>query len=550
MPLRTHQEEFSQTIDGIIAGSKIKTVLCYVTPGGGKSSLPVIAGKLITAGKADALCWVVPRKELQNQGETVFMDPFFKSMFNVNLSIRSSTNEYDPCRGLNGFITTYNAIGTDKTRSVESEFFRKRYILVLDEYHHLEKGGVWEKALMSIVKKAEYIILLTGTLGRGDGSEISFTKYDRHGSPILDDSEDTKVIQYSRTLALSEQAILPIHFEFVDGKLAWRDKDENYVDITSFRRASLKENSAAIYTALHTDYAKQLLSKSVNHWLNHRTKNPNSKLLVVTDGIENARKHVATLKNSGIHAEIATSHDSATAQRNIRWFKKDLPALVTIAMAYEGMDVPAVTHLCCLTHIRSTEWIEQMLARAVRVDKNAGPYESQMAYVFAPTDKKFMSVVDRIKTEQLAQTKKKLFEQKSEKPMAQDLPGFAGKKQVVTPISGSVHGTEAIIPKKTFIPAIETPKDRELSYRKKISRHINAYCAMNRIKEEAFNSEIKLRIGKPRALMNMAELEQLWAILMDQYPLSIVRGTGRLPVSKKVTPVYPQTHGSYGFESF
>jgi len=52
-----------------------------------------------------------------------------------------------------------------------------------------------------------------------------------------------------------------------------------------------------------------------------------------------------------------------------------IDVLVTVAMAYEGLNIPAVSHIICLTRIRSAPWIEQMTARANRIDKNGGPYE-------------------------------------------------------------------------------------------------------------------------------------------------------------------------------
>src|SRR5689334_17598764 len=56
------------------------------------------------------------------------------------------------------------------------------------------------------------------------------------------------------------------------------------------------------------------------------------------------------------------------------------------AMAYEGMDCPEVTHVARLTHIRSRPWLEQMIARAVRVDPHAGDYVHQKATVYHPDD--------------------------------------------------------------------------------------------------------------------------------------------------------------------
>jgi len=40
--------------------------------------------------------------------------------------------------------------------------------------------------------------------------------------------------------------------------------------------------------------------------------------------------------------------------------------LVTVAMAYEGLDAPEVAVVAALTHIRSQPWLEQMTARNAR----------------------------------------------------------------------------------------------------------------------------------------------------------------------------------------
>ena len=69
-------------------------------------------------------------------------------------------------------------------------------------------------------------------------------------------------------------------------------------------------------------------------------------------------------------------------------------------MAYEGLDVPEVAVVAALTHIRSRPWLEQMVARATRVDPNAGPYESQRALVFHPDDPLFQRFRIRMETEQ------------------------------------------------------------------------------------------------------------------------------------------------------
>jgi hypothetical protein len=74
--------------------------------------------------------------------------------------------------------------------------------------------------------------------------------------------------------------------------------------------------------------------------------------------------------------------------------------LVTVAMAYEGLDVPEIAVVATLTHIRSRPWLEQMVARATRVDPQAGAYETQQALVFHPDDPLFAQFRRRMETEQ------------------------------------------------------------------------------------------------------------------------------------------------------
>ena len=69
-------------------------------------------------------------------------------------------------------------------------------------------------------------------------------------------------------------------------------------------------------------------------------------------------------------------------------------------MAYEGMDAPEVAVVAALTHIRSRPWLEQMIARATRVDPHAGAYESQSALVFHPDDPLFARFRHSIEAEQ------------------------------------------------------------------------------------------------------------------------------------------------------
>ena len=131
------------------------------------------------------------------------------------------------------------------------------------------------------------------------------------------------------------------------------------------------------------------------------------KLLVVAPDQAEARRYLALLRGwvpagqADTVARLATA-DTPGAHATLAAFRlqPEPSMLVTVAMAYEGLDAPEVTVVAALTHIRSRPWLEQMVARATRVDPHAGLYETQRALVFHPDDPLFAAFRRRMETEQ------------------------------------------------------------------------------------------------------------------------------------------------------
>jgi superfamily II DNA or RNA helicase len=528
-------------IDGIVAGSGIRDIIIKATPGAGKSSLPIIAGKLITADLADALCWVCPRMSLQDQAERNFIDPFFRDLFKHWLTIRASTNENNPCRGMNGFVTTYQAIGVDKEQTVLRDFMRKRYILILDEYHHAEaEDGSWTKALIPLYEQAAFRVLMSGTLSRGDGKKLAFTPYMETlgGSvPILEGNHETAVIEYTRADALDEKAILPINFIFAEGSAKWQKKSGKVVE-SDLSSAYGENGRHALYTALHTEYATELLTYAVNHWTNHRnTINRHAKLLVVAASIKYAKQYSDYLKNMGVNARIATSEDGPDAIKAIKAYKSNkVDILVSVNICYEGLDVPAISHIACLTNIRSYEWILQMAARGVRIDPNGGPYETQCAYVFAPSDQMYVDIKSQIEAEQIPFIEaKRNASRPSSGATTEDGGGFflTPAPGGITPLSSALLGKREMFLGKSPEPE-KTASEQEAELRQNIDDHIKAYCRQNRFKPQVLNFEVLEAMRKKRQDMTIKELEACLSFVKGRYPLTFIRGTGRRVATKAV----------------
>ena len=428
----------------------VRDILAAVTPGGGKSLLPVIAAApLLKAGNIDRVCWVVPRDTLRLQAEEAFADPSWRRALGHTLAVRAADNAPDPSRGMAGYITTYQAIAAAPDLHL-AEFRRHRTLLVLDEVHHLpaladidpataaqvssipdeDPASAWSRALLPLLECAALRLLLSGTLERADGRGILWLPY-RHGPKARTrevelDAPGWAVVGYSRAQALAEKAVLPITFGALDGEACWRDEEGTEVGPHRLAAGYPTETTRlTLFTALRTGFAEALLREAFLAIRDLRAQRRQErglaageaarglgKLLVVAPNQTTAKHYLSVLRSwmpaqSTVVAQLATadtpgSHEALAAFR----LRPEPSILVTVAMAYEGLDVPEVAVIAALTHIRSRPWLEQMVARASRVDLHAGPYETQRALVFHPDDPLFAQFRLRMETEQGTQARR------------------------------------------------------------------------------------------------------------------------------------------------
>jgi superfamily II DNA or RNA helicase len=48
---------------------------------------------------------------------------------------------------------------------------------VLDEVHRLKEGKSWHRAIEPLFEAAAFVLMMSGTLTRGDGNRIAFLPY-------------------------------------------------------------------------------------------------------------------------------------------------------------------------------------------------------------------------------------------------------------------------------------------------------------------------------------------------------------------------------------
>ena len=539
-----------------------------MTPGGGKSVLPLIAAaRLIEAGLADRVCWIVPRDSLRLQAEEAFADPNWRAALGHALSVRSAENAPDPCRGLGGYVTTYQAVAAAPDLHL-AEFRRRRYLLVVDEVHHLpaladadpsglapgQVGGdveaSWSKAILPLLELARVRLLLSGTLERADGRGILWLPYrqgPRTRTREVDlDAPGWAVVGYSRAAALAEKAVLPITFGALDGESRWLDEGRRPVGPHRLS-ASFDTTRQALFTALRTEFADALLDEALAATRRLRAERraklglaPGEparglgKLLVVAPDQENARRYLARVhgklpaRGRETEARIAVS-DAGDAHEALAAFRlQPQPSvLVTVAMAYEGLDAPETAVVAALTHIRSRPWLEQMVARATRVDPFAGAWEDQRALVYHPDDLLFRRFRERMETEQGTLAR----HAKGRRQPALPFPGEDGREAEpgIVPLASNALALrfETLAPGPDF--AARRPEARDAQddllgppsvLERKLRHRIGEMVATQVVEDEEglrlprgggnyhrLNAVLKRVLGKGRGEMGAAELD-------------------------------------------
>jgi superfamily II DNA or RNA helicase len=398
---RSFQVEMHDIVKRILLGDPVPpAIYADVTPGGGKSSLPPLLSLLIPR-VAEKLCWLAPRKALTFQGVESFEKPIFRQMFGHTGRMRVSTNQANPTRGEIAYTTTYNAV-REAPWLHEQEFKRHRYILVLDEPHHLWRDnhglGPDARAIQPLVAQAALCVFMSGTFERWDNKPIAYLPYKPVvGNKFALDFPEEWHVRYRRVDALHEKANVRLYFEGKEGSARWVNSKGEQIEALSFADENT-DIGIMLNVVLKTEYARQLLKDTAVHWQAHKRQWAKAKFLVVAPRIDVAKDYVKWLKTDhGIHAVVAHSHEPQEALDAIARFKdpRGLDVLVTVGMAYEGLDVPDITHLACLTRYRSKPWLYQCFARACRAvgGKQAG-------YIFAPDDPLMQEVIKAIELEQ------------------------------------------------------------------------------------------------------------------------------------------------------
>lgn len=446
---RPHQAGVRHIVDKLHSGGADQHhVILNVVPGGGKSACAPIMCQEMKARDIlpQQVIWVVPRLTLQEQSAQAFDGPWGAGL----KPLASSINDFKS-RSQLGFTTNYMklSMGLDAHCNVVQD----RTLLVIDEGHHCRgivdndnesafaaPDSAWARNLdelkQHVIKKGGHTLMMTGTAWRNSKEPIYGLPYNRMGSVGGSspnsmfglttqsiskwDDQFHGYVEMLRPAGLECNAIVPIDFHLIDGTVSWTGGSETPVAYGPYRLSEMTlkdpvagavrtfvDASANLDTTVRTVVDQALLDR---HKESKGRQKGNGQVIVVAKSCKDAKLILDYIKarHPSVKSALAVSKNmeegenedgtnnysdfSEEARDNLEAFKsKRIAVVVTVAMAYEGMDAPGCDRLVHLGTYRSSSWMMQCLARVWR----HGGWKTK-CHVYAPNDVRMRNVIDAV----------------------------------------------------------------------------------------------------------------------------------------------------------
>ena len=431
--LRSHQSA------AVAAGREIgkhldqgSTTVLEVVPGGGKSRcIPLLYSKL-QKKQRNGVVWLGPRLSLQGQNAQAAAEGV-DGKGSLGLRIADSVDAYlcSPSEFPDGYSDNYCNLAVNVGKHIsalKAMMFETGIppLLVADEMHHLKRddGSVlepgWSRAFREFEntlhefaergEKQVHRLLMTGTPFRTDGAPVYGLEYgqacegDLHqfadedepflpkgtfASGILErrNKGPNRWIRYSREDAIAENAITRIRPYWYDGEVFAEDYGASYMmSEAPDRKLALNAARSFVHETNLDASMKPIVSQAYSNLTDYREDFPGAQLIVVCSRQSVVKKMAKWIRETMEPCAVAISDDAASKKNIDRFRKGEVNVLVTVAMAYEGMDAPKATHLVFLGSYRSASWLSQCFARVWRWGPSNWGSHDRVAHLYLPKD--------------------------------------------------------------------------------------------------------------------------------------------------------------------
>ena len=443
--LRRHQHALVSNLARYAHGSLSDVnshgaMVAEALPGGGKSLLGVMcASSLVGAGIYKRALWVTPRKNLVYQakddvrqwpqvGATQDNIEWAKAaVFNpgniLAREVEGGIDEINLGRSEGGReyvlgLASYQLISTNPARFLRWVSQAPTF-LILDEAQLLygyddmlgeesPKDSCWREKMCDIVeaarksRAASWFLLMSGRLSRADRSTVPWVDYGP-GVPPTQDPErmyPKAHIVYDLADAQADQSHVTIDFDFYNGQSKFACNDE--VVEQELRLGSSRHYGNLIRAWLSDKRVWQTVIDDMLQSISKYNESVGcqSRWIVIAHSIDQADEYAAYL--SSVKQKPLCIHQQKTemfVRNELRAFRRrerGYTGIVSVEMAYLGLNVPDLSHMAYMHDIRTDEWLWQAIHRVTRNDyKSSVPYKDQIARILCPNDPKMKAVAEK-----------------------------------------------------------------------------------------------------------------------------------------------------------
>jgi len=388
-PLRKWQQESLERYDQ----HQGKAFLVEACPAAGKTRfIAEVVARELHKGKADAIVVVVPSAALRTQ-----MADDFNSETGIQLDPKWNGDGVPLIHGeYKGAVVTYQWLANNS--SLMRKWASRQFTLaVLDEVHHAQKEKAWGEALCESFDQAKVRVLLTtGTPFTTEGNPIVFVNYDVETGLALADYS----INYGRAITEEENPIVrTIAFDHHHGEMVW-DSEDGIRKATFDDKLNKRDIGRRLRTAIHEEkeHIGALLRRATHKLRELRENDSDAAMLVVAQDQTHAKNLAKRMQQEfGITPIVAISEDGDAAAGKIKAFKNsEEPCIIAVDMISEGVNIPRIRVIVYATNVTTYLYFQQVLGRALRIEPG---HTDHMAYVFTPSDERFLAFAAKIMKE-------------------------------------------------------------------------------------------------------------------------------------------------------
>lgn len=264
----------------------------------------------------------------------------------------------------------------------------KDTFVICDEIHHLGSGLSWGAAAREALSHSKFVVGLSATPFRHDGTDIPFVNY--HWDTDVEGLVARADFTYTYRQSLRDGLCRSVRFHVRDAELLVEGK------------ACLMSNSRVSRKLRFQAYRRGALRRDIElahkTLMEERARWPTAAAMVVASTQAEAKEIGQTVLDVTGHRPPVVVSDDPTSKQTIQRFREGSePWLVSVRQVSEGVDIPRLQVLVWATRLSTTLAVIQIVGRVLRnTTRGTGHRADQLAHVFFPRDSKLEHAMQQV----------------------------------------------------------------------------------------------------------------------------------------------------------